>query len=43
MKIFVSKLMGRKDVTIDEIGEWIEEHRNKDNFINIIEMEYVVL
>ena len=43
MKIFVSKLMGRKSVTIDEIGEWIEEHRNKDNFINIIEMEYVVL
>ena len=43
MKIFVSKLMGRKSVTIDEIGEWIEEHRNKDNFINIIEMEYVLL
>ena len=42
MKIFVSKLMGRKDVTIDEIGEWIEEHRNKDNFVEVIEIEYVM-
>ena len=42
MKIFVSKLMGRKDVTIDEIGEWIEEHRNKDNFVEVIEIEYVI-
>lgn len=43
MKIFVSKLMGREEVTIEEIGEWIDKHRNKDNFINIIEMEYVIL
>ena len=42
MKIFVSKLMGRKDVTIDEIGEWIEENRNKDNFVEVIEIEYVI-
>ena len=42
MKIFVSKLMGRKDVTITKLESGQKNIETKDNFVEVIEIEYVI-